>query len=192
MSMFNFIFCVFHWSHVCSYKRFKLSNDKDFSTLFFPEKGDILKLLDHFENKTGEALSAQAHTNTTVYTNTRYDRYSFQAHATIGRGARFCVWGSSLCSAPLPSTTFGKNKVLGIGTRWTIKRKLFSHLKKESSVIYTIFNTIWGSGALPSRNRFSWKERASLYRSTTHSQPRTLLNIAGILFRPFTIGHELE
>ncbi|CAM9870332.1 unnamed protein product, partial [Laminaria digitata] len=37
-----------------SYKRFKLSNEKDFSSLFFPEKDAILGLLHHFENKTGE------------------------------------------------------------------------------------------------------------------------------------------
>ena len=40
----------------CSYKRFKLSDEKEFSSLFFPEKDDMLKLLKHFEDKTGEVL----------------------------------------------------------------------------------------------------------------------------------------
>eukprot|EP00904_Undaria_pinnatifida_P012172 jgi/Undpi1/8085/HiC_scaffold_24.g10557.m1 len=38
----------------CSYKRFKLSDEKEFSSLFFPEKDDMLKLLKHFEDKTGK------------------------------------------------------------------------------------------------------------------------------------------
>ena len=53
LNLFIFSFLCFPL-HVCRYKRFKLSDDKDFSSLFFPEKDDMLKLLEHFENKTGE------------------------------------------------------------------------------------------------------------------------------------------
>lgn len=35
------------------YKRYRLSEDKHFSSLFFPEKAELLTLLDNFQNKTG-------------------------------------------------------------------------------------------------------------------------------------------
>lgn len=35
------------------YKRYKLGDVKDFSSLFFPEKENLLKILDYFEHKTG-------------------------------------------------------------------------------------------------------------------------------------------
>ena len=38
------------------YKRYKLSDGKDFSSLFFPEKEAMLKLLQHFADKSGEGL----------------------------------------------------------------------------------------------------------------------------------------
>eukprot|EP00752_Nemacystus_decipiens_P011862 g10522.t1 len=36
------------------YKRYRLSDGKDFSSLFFPEKEALLRVLDHFENKSGK------------------------------------------------------------------------------------------------------------------------------------------
>lgn len=36
------------------YKRYYLSDDKDFSSLFFPENNNLLKTLEHFEKKSGE------------------------------------------------------------------------------------------------------------------------------------------
>ena len=36
------------------YKRYRLSDEKSFSSLFFKEKDMMLKLLDHFANKTGK------------------------------------------------------------------------------------------------------------------------------------------
>merc|ERR1719247_3972051 len=36
------------------FKRYELSNEKTFSSLFFPEKEPLLYLLDHFANKTGK------------------------------------------------------------------------------------------------------------------------------------------
>lgn len=36
------------------YKRYRLSDEKSFSSLFFKEKEMMLKLLDHFANKTGK------------------------------------------------------------------------------------------------------------------------------------------
>jgi len=36
------------------YKRYELSNEKTFSSLFFPEKNTLLYLLDHFSAKTGK------------------------------------------------------------------------------------------------------------------------------------------
>lgn len=36
------------------YKRFMLSGEKTFSTLFFPEKENLLSLINHFSNKTGK------------------------------------------------------------------------------------------------------------------------------------------
>ena len=41
---------------LCRYKRYKLSDGKDFSSLFFPEKDAMLKLLQHFADKSGETL----------------------------------------------------------------------------------------------------------------------------------------
>lgn len=38
------------------YKRYKLGNVKDFSSLFFPEKEALLTILQNFENKTGEQV----------------------------------------------------------------------------------------------------------------------------------------
>lgn len=35
------------------YKRYKLGNVKAFDSLFFPEKPNLLRILNHFENKTG-------------------------------------------------------------------------------------------------------------------------------------------
>lgn len=35
------------------YKRYRLSDGKDFSSLFFPEKEALLRVLEHFENKSG-------------------------------------------------------------------------------------------------------------------------------------------
>lgn len=40
------------------YKRYKLGDVKDFDSLFFPEKANLLRILDHFENKTGESVSS--------------------------------------------------------------------------------------------------------------------------------------
>jgi chaperone BCS1 len=37
-----------------SYKRYKLSEEKSFDSLFFKEKGNLLGLIDHFTNKTGK------------------------------------------------------------------------------------------------------------------------------------------
>jgi hypothetical protein len=37
-----------------TYKRYKLSDDKTFSSLFFEEKEPILAILEHFQNKTGK------------------------------------------------------------------------------------------------------------------------------------------
>ena len=42
------------------YKRYRLSEGKDFSSLFFPEKESLLRLLRHFEDKSGETVSASA------------------------------------------------------------------------------------------------------------------------------------
>eukprot|EP00904_Undaria_pinnatifida_P012176 jgi/Undpi1/8089/HiC_scaffold_24.g10561.m1 len=39
---------------VRKYKRYKLSDGKDFSSLFFPEKDAMLKLLQHFADKSGK------------------------------------------------------------------------------------------------------------------------------------------
>jgi chaperone BCS1 len=39
-------------SHV--YKRYKLSDDKTFDTLFFKEKENLLRLVSHFTAKTGK------------------------------------------------------------------------------------------------------------------------------------------
>jgi len=36
------------------YKRYKLSDDKTFRSIFFPEKVKVLRMLDHFQNKTGK------------------------------------------------------------------------------------------------------------------------------------------
>eukprot|EP00903_Cladosiphon_okamuranus_P014647 g13582.t1 len=36
------------------YKRYRLSDGKDFSSLFFPEKEALLRVLEHFENKSGK------------------------------------------------------------------------------------------------------------------------------------------
>lgn len=41
-------------SKQCRYKRYRLSDGKDFTSLFFPEKESLLKLLQHFECKSGE------------------------------------------------------------------------------------------------------------------------------------------
>jgi hypothetical protein len=41
-------------SNVISYKRYKLSEEKSFDSLFFKEKGNLLGLIDHFTNKTGK------------------------------------------------------------------------------------------------------------------------------------------
>ncbi|CAN0433199.1 unnamed protein product [Ascophyllum nodosum] len=38
----------------CKYKRYRLSEGKDFSSLFFPEKESLLRLLRHFEDKSGK------------------------------------------------------------------------------------------------------------------------------------------
>lgn len=43
------------------YKRYRLSSVKDFSSLFFPDKENLLKILDHFENKTGGSASQVYH-----------------------------------------------------------------------------------------------------------------------------------
>ncbi|CAM9678582.1 unnamed protein product, partial [Phaeothamnion confervicola] len=37
-----------------SYKRYKLSDDKDFNSLFFPGKDALLRLIEHFEEKSGK------------------------------------------------------------------------------------------------------------------------------------------
>lgn len=36
------------------YKRYKLSDEKTFSSLFFPDKNNLLSILNHFQNKTGK------------------------------------------------------------------------------------------------------------------------------------------
>lgn len=36
------------------FKRYKLSDEKTFNSLFFPQKETILNLLNHFKNKTGK------------------------------------------------------------------------------------------------------------------------------------------
>lgn len=36
------------------YKRYRLSDGKDFSSLFFPEKEALLRVLEHFEKKSGK------------------------------------------------------------------------------------------------------------------------------------------
>jgi hypothetical protein len=36
-------------------QRYKLSDEKTFESLFFPEKPKLLSLLEHFQNKDGEA-----------------------------------------------------------------------------------------------------------------------------------------
>lgn len=39
------------------YKRYRLSDGKDFDSLFFPEKEALLRVLEHFENKSGEKMT---------------------------------------------------------------------------------------------------------------------------------------
>lgn len=41
------------------YKRYKLGGVKSFDSLFFPEKTKLLKILDNFENKTGERSAGE-------------------------------------------------------------------------------------------------------------------------------------
>ena len=36
------------------YKRYKLSDAKTFDSLFFPEKDPLLRVLEHFKNKSGK------------------------------------------------------------------------------------------------------------------------------------------
>jgi hypothetical protein len=38
------------------YKRYKLADHKDFNSLFFKEKANLLKMLHNFENKSGKCL----------------------------------------------------------------------------------------------------------------------------------------
>lgn len=38
----------------CKYKRYKLSNEKTFESLFFQEKGSLLELLRHFQKRSGK------------------------------------------------------------------------------------------------------------------------------------------
>ena len=38
------------------YKRYKLGDVKSFDSLFFPEKAKLIKILENFENKTGEKV----------------------------------------------------------------------------------------------------------------------------------------
>lgn len=51
---YSFIRCLMSTSCADNrYKRYKLGNVKDFSSLFFPAKPALLKILNHFDNKTG-------------------------------------------------------------------------------------------------------------------------------------------
>jgi hypothetical protein len=38
------------------YKRYKLADHKDFNSLFFKEKANLLKMLHNFENKSGKCV----------------------------------------------------------------------------------------------------------------------------------------
>lgn len=46
------------------YKRYRLSDGKDFSSLFFPEKDALLRVLEHFEDKSGEFSHPPTHPHT--------------------------------------------------------------------------------------------------------------------------------
>ena len=41
------------------YKRYKLSEEKTFGSLFFPQKGRLLHLLQHFTDRTGASPGTQ-------------------------------------------------------------------------------------------------------------------------------------
>ena len=54
-SMLIISLSMFVCACACSvrYKRYKLGDLKDFDSLFFPEKGNLLKILANFEEKKG-------------------------------------------------------------------------------------------------------------------------------------------
>lgn len=69
------------------YKRYRLSEGKDFSSLFFPEKPGLLRILQHFEEKSGQSLHQSVSHRTHEYRNT--------LHSCVPCSCS--VWVASVC-----------------------------------------------------------------------------------------------